>query len=36
VSVLESYPAQIPETWEKVTYDTGIVKKGRSILLGGD
>jgi hypothetical protein len=36
VSVLESYPAPIPETWEKVTYDTGLVKRGRSILLGGD
>jgi hypothetical protein len=35
-SVLESYPAPIPETWEKVTYDTGLVKRGRSILLGGD
>jgi hypothetical protein len=36
VGVLESYPAQIPETWEKVTYDTGLVKKGRSILVGDD
>ena len=36
VSVLESYPTMIPETWEKVTYDTGLVKRGRSILLGGD
>jgi hypothetical protein len=36
VSVLESYPASIPEIWEKVTYDTGVVKRGRSILLGGD
>jgi hypothetical protein len=36
VSVLESYPGPIPETWEKVTYDTGLVKRGRSILLGGD
>lgn len=36
VSVLGSYPAPIPETWEKVTYDTGLVKRGRSILLGGD
>jgi hypothetical protein len=36
VRVLESYPASIPETWEKVTYDTGLVKRGRSILLGGD
>jgi hypothetical protein len=36
VSVLESYPAPIPETWEKVNYDTGLVKRGRSILLGGD
>ena len=23
VSVLESYPAPIPETWEMVTYNTG-------------
>jgi hypothetical protein len=36
VSILESYPTSIPETWEKVTYDTGLVKRGRSILLGGD
>ena len=36
VSVLGSYPSPIPETWEKVTYDTGLVKRGRSILLGGD
>ena len=36
MSVLDSYPARIPETWEKVTYDTGLVKRGRSILLGGD
>jgi hypothetical protein len=36
VSVLESYPAPIPKTWEKVIYDTGLVKRGRSILLGGD
>jgi hypothetical protein len=36
VSVIESYPAPIPETWEKVTYDTGLVKKGRGVLLGGD
>ena len=36
VSVLESCPAPIPETWEMVTYDTGIVKRGRSILLGGE
>jgi hypothetical protein len=36
VSILESYPLPIPETWEKVTYDTGLVKRGRSILLGGD
>lgn len=36
VSVLESYPEPIPETGEKVTYDTGLVKRGRSILLGGD
>jgi hypothetical protein len=35
VSVLESHLVPIPETWEKVTYDTGLVKKGRSILLGG-
>ena len=36
VGVIESYSVPIPETWEKVTYDTGRVKKGRSILLGGD
>ena len=36
ICVLESYTTPIPETWEKVTYDTGLVKRGRSILLGGD
>ena len=36
LSVLGSYPVPIPETAEKVTYDTGLVKRGKSILLGGD
>jgi hypothetical protein len=35
VSVLGSYPEPMTQTWEKVTYDTGLVKRGMSILLGG-
>ena len=35
VSVLRSYPTLIPDDEiEKVVYDTGIEKRGRSILLG--
>ena len=34
VSVLESYPIPIPETWEKVVYDTGIEKRGLTVFLG--
>ena len=35
VNVLESYPVQIPKkALEKVVYDTGIEKRGISILLG--
>ena len=36
VEVLESYPCPIPLAMEEVVYDTGLVKKGTSILLGGD
>jgi hypothetical protein len=36
VSVLHSYFAPIPDTCEEVTYDTGIQKRGLSILLGDD
>jgi hypothetical protein len=34
VSVLKSYSVPIPKTIEKVVYDTGIQKRGISILLG--
>lgn len=34
VGVLESYTMPMPEICEKVVYDTGIEKRGRSILLG--
>lgn len=36
VAIVESYPMPIPEYIEEVFYDTGIVKKGVSISLGGD
>lgn len=36
IGVLESYPCPIPSTMEKVVCDTGLVKRGRSLLLGGD
>ena len=39
VSVLKSYPVPIPHgdyTVEKVVYDTGLQKRGKSILIGGD
>jgi hypothetical protein len=36
VSVLRSYSVPIPESCEKVVYDTGVVKRGLSILLGED
>jgi hypothetical protein len=35
VSVLESYQVLIPSSCEKVVYDTGLAKKGLTILLGG-
>jgi len=34
VSVLKSYSVPIPKKYESVIYDTGIEKRGRSILLG--
>jgi len=34
VSILESYPASIPNRMQRVVYDTGAVKRGLSILLG--
>ena len=34
VSVLESYPVPIPVQFEKVIYDTGIEKRGLTVLLG--
>ena len=34
VSVLYSYYVPIPESVEKVVYDTGVEKRGASILLG--
>ena len=36
VSFLESYPMPIPELPEMVIYDTGIEKRGLSILLGDE
>jgi len=36
VSVLESYPMPTPELPEMVIYDTGIEKRGLSILLGDE
>jgi hypothetical protein len=36
VSVLESYPVPIPETWERVIYDTGMEKRGKNIFLEGN
>jgi len=34
VSVLKSYSVQIPETVEKVVYDTGVQKRGLTVFLG--
>lgn len=34
VSVLNSFPTPIPDILESVIYDTGLTKKGYSILLG--
>jgi len=34
VSVLESYSVPIPEKMQKAIYDTGIQKRGLSVLLG--
>jgi hypothetical protein len=36
ISVLHSFPESIPPRMEKVVYDTGLVKRGNSILIGGD
>jgi len=36
VAVLESYLMPVPEHVREVFYDTGIVKKGIAISLGGD
>jgi hypothetical protein len=37
VSVLKSYPVAIPSSvMERVVYDTGLQKKGVSVLLGSD
>jgi len=35
VSVLESYSVPIPKLCEKVVYDTGVKKRGTTLLLGG-
>ena len=35
VSILYSFPAQIPRMMEQVVYDTGVEKRGHVILLGG-
>ena len=34
VCVLESYPASIPTEIEQVIYDTGLQKRGQTIMLG--
>jgi hypothetical protein len=34
VSVLESYPVLFPSSCEKVVYDTGLKKRGLTVLLG--
>jgi uncharacterized Fe-S cluster-containing protein len=34
VSVLSSYSVSIPESCQKVVYDTGVEKRGTTILLG--
>jgi hypothetical protein len=34
VSVLQSYPVSIPESCEKVIYDTGVQKRGLTVFLG--
>jgi hypothetical protein len=36
VIVLESFPESIPTEMEKVVYDTGLEKRGRTILLGDE
>jgi hypothetical protein len=36
VKILCSYPEEIPSRMEKVVYDTGLEKRGISVLLGGD
>jgi len=35
VGILQSYSVPFPESCEKVVYDTGIEKRGTSVLLGG-
>lgn len=35
VSILYSFPAEIPKTMEQVVYDTGTEKRGHVIFLGG-
>ena len=34
VSVLQSYPEPVPNRMQQVIYDTGLVKRGRTLLLG--
>lgn len=36
LNVIESYFVPIPELCEKVTYDTGLRKRGASLVLGDD
>jgi hypothetical protein len=36
VSVLKSFPESIPSRMERVVYDTGLVKRGLCVLVGGD
>jgi hypothetical protein len=35
VAVLGSYAAKVPDQMELVVYDTGLVKRGHTIMLGG-
>ena len=36
VSVLKSFPEPIPSRVRRTVYDTGLVKRGNSVLLGGE
>jgi hypothetical protein len=36
ISVLRSFPEPIPSRMRMTVYDTGLVKRGNSVLLGGE